>query len=91
LGLVSIYITKISTNTTHMASLSSEVASMSVADSSSPIGDTWEVVRGDEDYGRSLSVRTEISITSTLVRVIKKGQVFATVGEPTVGVNQQWG
>ena len=73
-----------------MASLSSEVASMSVADSSSPIGDTWEVVRGDEDYGRSLSVRTEISITSTLVRMIKKGQVFATVGAPTMGVNQYY-
>jgi hypothetical protein len=65
-----------------MASLSSEVESMSVADSSS-LGDTWEVVRGDEDYGRSLSVRTEISIKSTLVRVIKKGQVFATVCAPT--------
>ena len=68
-----------------MASLSSEVASMSVADSSS-LGDTWEVVIGDtwdKDYGESLSVRTEISINSTLVRVIKKGQVFATVGAPT--------
>ena len=68
-----------------MASLSSEVASMSVADSSS-LGDTWEVVIGDtwdKDNGESLSVRTEISINSTLVRVIKKGQVFATVGAPT--------
>jgi hypothetical protein len=72
-----------------MASLSSEVASMSVADSSS-LGDTWEVVLGDKDYGESLSVRTEISINSTLVRVIKKGQVFATVGAPTMWVNEYY-
>jgi len=62
---------------------------MSVADSPS-LGDTWEVVLGDKDYGKSLSARTEISINSTLVRVIKKGQVFATVGAPTMWVNEYY-
>jgi hypothetical protein len=66
-----------------MASLSSEVASMSVTDSSS-LGDNltaWEVVDGDYDYRKSLSVRPKFSSTSKpVLRVFKKGDVFLSVG-----------
>ena len=61
------------------------MASMSVADSSSHPVAHWEIVLGDEDYGKLLSVRTESDINSTVVRMMKKGQVFATVaGAPTI-------
>ena len=56
---------------------------MSVTDSSS-LGDNltaWEVVDGDYDYRKSLSVRPKFSWTSKpVLRVFKKGDVFLSVG-----------
>ena len=74
-----------------MASLSSEVASMSVADSS--LGDNltaWKVVDGDhreDDYFRGtplLSIRSGLGTATTLIRDLQIGDVFVTVGAPTI-------
>ena len=75
-----------------MASLSSEVASMSVADSSS-LGDNltaWEVVWGDLN-SRTLSVRPKFSWGSKpVLRVFKKGDVFLSVGPGKKGKTMEF-